>query len=57
MNKLQDLKCFLHLHKYEIYKEEECKDVRGNVIGKIIISRCSNCDKIKSTIIETVKNY
>ena len=46
MNKLQDLKCFLHLHKYEIYKEEECKDARGNVIGKI-----------KSTIIETVKNY
>ena len=57
MNKLQDLKCFLHLHKYEIYKEEECKDVRGNVIGKIIISRCSNCGKIKSIIVETVKNY
>lgn len=57
MNKLQDLKCFLRLHKYEIYKEEEYKDVRGNIIGKVIISRCSNCGKIKSIIVEMVKNY
>lgn len=57
MNKLQDLKCFLRLHKYEIYKEEEYKDGRGNIIGKVIISRCSNCGKIKSIIVETVKNY
>lgn len=57
MNKLQDLKCLFKLHKYEVYKEEEYKDVRGNIIGKIIINRCSNCGKIKSIIIETVKNY
>ena len=37
--------------------EEEYKDVRGNIIGKVIISRCSNCGKIKSIIVETVKNY
>lgn len=57
MNKLQDLKCFFRLHKYEVYKEEEYKNIYGNIIGKVIISKCSNCGKIKSTIIETVKNY
>lgn len=57
MSKFQDLKCLFRLHKYEVYKEEELKDVRGDIIGKVIINRCINCGKIKYTIIETVKSY
>lgn len=53
----QDLKCFFRLHKYEVFKEEELKDYRGDIIGKVIISRCANCGKIKSIKIKTVENY
>ncbi len=53
----QDLKCFFGLHKYEVLKEEELKDYRGDVIGKVIISRCANCGKIKATKIKIIENY
>lgn len=53
----QDLKCFFGLHRYEVLKEEELKDYRCDIIGKIIISRCVNCGKIKSIKIKTVENY
>lgn len=53
----QDLKCFFRLHKYEVLKEEELKDYRGDVIGKVIISRCANCGKIKATKIKIIENY
>lgn len=53
----QDLKCFFGLHRYEVLKEEEIKDYRGDIIGKVIISRCTNCGKIKSIKIKTVENY
>lgn len=48
---------FLNLHKYEIIKEEKKTDKKGNVIGKVIISRCTNCGKIKSNTIYTEDGY
>lgn len=50
----QNIWCKLFgIHKYEVLKEEEFKDVHGIVIGKVIISRCTNCGKIKSIKIYT----
>ena len=45
----QNVWCKLfNFHKYEILKEEELKNPHGILIGKVIISRCTNCGKIKS---------
>ena len=48
---------FFNFHKYEILKEEELKDAHGILIGKIIISRCTNCGKINTVKIHTEVNY
>lgn len=48
---------FFNIHKYEVYGEEELKDVKGNTIGKIIISRCSNCGKVNRVKIHTEEIY
>lgn len=54
----QNLWCrFLNLHKYEIIKEETLTNKRGDVIGTVIISRCTNCGKIKSQTIYTEDGY
>ena len=45
------------IHKYEVLKEEELRDAHGILVGKVIISRCSNCGKIKSKTIYTESNY
>lgn len=48
------------LHKYEIIKEEDFTDMKGNVIGKVYISRCTHCGKIHRTVIlteATCNNY
>lgn len=43
----QDLKCMLGSHKYEIVSEEPVKLAGTDiVVGKAIISRCTNCGKI-----------
>lgn len=47
----------LNLHKYEIIKEEKKTDKKGNIIGKVIISHCTNCGKIKQTTIYTEEGY
>ena len=55
----QDLKCMLGSHKFEVYKEEDIK-LAGTemVVAKTIISRCSNCGKIKVEEIPlTTYNY
>lgn len=55
----QDLKCILGSHKYEIYKEENIT-LAGTeiVVAKAIISRCSNCGKIKvEEVALTTYNY
>lgn len=48
---------FLDLHKYEIIKEEKKVDRKGNVIGKVIVSRCTNCGKIIAVTIYTEDGY
>lgn len=57
MTKMDSIKCKFGLHKYEVYKEEEFTDVRKDVIGKVIISRCSICGKIHVDRIRTIENY
>lgn len=50
----QDMKCFLGSHKFEVLKEEDVK-LAGTemVIAKAIVSRCNNCGKINTEIINT----
>lgn len=48
---------FFNIHKYEVLKEEELKNSYGILIGKVIISRCSNCGKIKHIKIYTGTEY
>ena len=45
------------IHKYEVLKEEELKDSHGTLVGKVIVSRCTNCGKIKSVRIYTETGY
>lgn len=54
----QNLWCkILNLHKYEIIKEETLTNKHGDIVGLIIISRCTNCGKIKSKTIYTEEEY
>ena len=53
----QDLKCYLGLHKYEVLESKDIKNPYGAVIGVTIISRCSNCGKLKETSVYTDVNY
>lgn len=48
---------FFNVHKYEILKEEELRNSYNILVGKIIISRCSNCGKIKYVRIYTDCDY
>lgn len=48
---------FFNVHKYEILKEEELRNSYNILIGKVIISRCSNCGKIKYIRIYTDCDY
>lgn len=48
---------FFNIHKYEILKEEELRNSYNILVGKVIISRCSNCGKIKSIKIYTEISY
>ena len=45
------------IHKYEVLKEEELRDAHGILVGKVSISRCTNCGKIKSVRIYTETGY
>ena len=55
----QDFKCFMGSHKFEVYKEEDIKLAGTDIIvAKAIISRCSNCGKIKIEEVRlTTYNY
>ena len=44
-----DFKCFVGLHKYEVFEKKDIKNPYGVVVGMTIISRCSNCGRIKET--------
>lgn len=48
---------FFNIHKYEVLKEEELRDAHGTLVGKVIVSRCTNCGKIKSVRIYTEIGY
>ena len=49
--------CFIGLHHYEVYKEVEVKDNNDTTVGISIISRCTNCGKIKIEFVATDANY
>ncbi len=53
----QDCKCFFGLHKYEIIDRYEIKNPYGIVIGTTIVSRCSNCGKLKEKHVYTDNQY
>lgn len=49
-----DLKCFLGLHHYQLLKEEPLCIAGTEVkIGKVFVSRCTNCGKIEYTRVRT----
>ena len=47
----QDLKCFLGIHRYVEPEVKEVKNHYGETTKLIYISRCSNCGKIHSKIV------
>ena len=49
--------CFIGLHHYEVYKEVEVKDTNDTTVGINIISRCTNCGKIKIEFVAIDANY
>ena len=53
----QDFKCAIGLHKYEVLEKKDIKNPYGAVVGTAIISRCTNCGKIKETTVYTDNNY
>ena len=56
----QNIWCkFFNLHKYEIIKEIPITSkYDSNVqIGMNIVSRCTNCGKIKNKVISTTDEY
>ena len=50
----EDLKCLIRLHHFEIIETLNYCDIRGNVIGKVIVSRCKNCGKLKHYKVLTI---
>lgn len=51
-------KCFIGLHKYEVIKEVEVKDVdTDTVVGINIVSRCTECGKINSTFVSSDSRF
>lgn len=50
-------KCLFGGHEYEVLKEYNIQNVRGETIGTVIVSRCSNCGKITETRIYTTDCY
>ena len=53
----QDFKCSIGRHKYEVIEKKDVKNPYSAIIGTIIISRCTNCGKIKETTVYTDNNY
>lgn len=51
-------KCLLYGGcEYEVYKEDPYIDVRGNIIGIIIVSHCKICGEIRNQVIYNTQNY
>ena len=52
-----DFKCFVGLHKDEIYKEVEVRDKNNNAVGINVVLKCTNCGRIKSIFIPIDIDY
>lgn len=51
-------KCFIGLHKCEVIKEVEVKDINTDtVVGINIVSRCTECGKINSTFVSSDSRF
>ena len=51
-------KCFIGLHKHEVIKGVEVKDVdTDTVVGINIVSRCTECGKISSTFVSSDSRF
>lgn len=48
---------FLGTHNYYLHKEVDKFDAKGNIVGTIIISRCTICGKIHNTTVYTEEGY
>lgn len=48
---IQDLKCFLGLHRYGEPEVNEVKNHYGETVRKIYVSRCPHCGKLYSKVI------
>lgn len=46
-SKNKDFKCFIGVHKYDVFKEIDVVDGNGLKLAYIVVSRCTNCGKIK----------
>lgn len=57
MADINNFKCLLGVHTFEPYKEVEVKNIRGEVESITIISKCSNCGKLKNHTVQTLKTY
>ena len=57
MDRVRKFESDVQLIKYEVLKEEELREAHGNVVGKVIISRCTNCGKVTSKLIYTETGY
>lgn len=49
--------CLFGKHQYEVYKEVEMKNTRGETEAIAIVSRCKYCGKVVHHIVPTIKNY
>lgn len=51
-------KCFIGLHKYEVFKEVDVKDGDTyTLVGINIVSRCTECGKINSTFVSSDSRF
>lgn len=49
-----DFKCFIGLHKFEVFRQDALVDGRNIGIGFVVTNRCVNCGKIKDEKVHTV---
>ena len=50
----QGIKCVLGQHLYEVYKEQEVRNVWGIVVKRAIVSRCTHCGRTKVDYVDII---
>ena len=54
---MNDIKCKLGFHRYEVIREETITNTAGDfVMGKVYIQQCKHCGKLHHHIVLTVGN-